>query len=75
LTVQAPWRVDWPGGLELVRDGETERLEVPTANSYTLQLENLAGAVAGEAPPLLGREDALGQAQTINAVYAEAASK
>ena len=75
LTVQAPWRVDWPGGLELVRDGKAETLDVPTANSYVLELENLAEAVAGEAPPLLGREDALGQAQTINALYAEAASK
>ena len=75
LTVQAPWRVDWPGGLELVRDGKAEALDVPTANSYVLELENLAEAVAGAAPPLLGREDALGQAQTINALYAEAASK
>ena len=75
LTVQAPWRVDWPGGLELVRDGKAEALDVPTANSYVLELENLAEAVSGEAPPLLGREDALGQAQTINALYAEAASK
>ena len=75
LTVQAPWRVDWPGGVELVRDGKAEALDVPTANSYVLELENLAEAVAGEAPPLLGREDALGQAQTINALYAEAASK
>ena len=75
LTVQAPWRVDWPGGVELVRDGKAEALDVPTANSYVLELENLAEAVAGEAPPLLGREDALGQAQTISALYAEAASK
>jgi predicted dehydrogenase len=75
LTVQAPWRVDWPGGLELVRDGKAEALDVPTANSYVLELENLAEAVAGAAPPLLGREDALGQAQTIKALYAKAASK
>ncbi len=75
LTVQAPWRVDWPGGLELFRDGKAEALDVPTANSYVLELENLAEAVAGAAPPLLGRDDALGQARTINALYAEAASK
>ena len=75
LTVQAPWRVDWPGALELFRDGKAEALDVPAANSYVLELENLAEAVAGAAPPLLGREDALGQARTINALYAEAASK
>lgn len=75
LIVQAPWRVDWPGRLELVRDGKADALDVPTANSYVLELENLAEAVAGAAPPLLGRDDALGQARTINALYAEAASK
>jgi predicted dehydrogenase len=74
LTVQAPWRVDWPGELQLVRNGEVERLEVPSANSYTLQLENLADAVAGKAPALLGRDDALGQARTIDALYSGAAS-
>jgi len=74
LTVQAPWRVDWPGDVRLVRDGKAERLSVPTANSYVLQLENLADAVAGQEPPLLGRADALGQARTINALYAGATS-
>ena len=48
---------------ELRTDGGTERIPVPTADSYLLELEDFARAVAGEAQPLLGREDAVGQAR------------
>ena len=44
-----------------------------TANSYRLQLDNLAAALEGRAPQLLGREDAVGQARTIEALYRSAA--
>ena len=37
-------------------------------------LENLADAIAGEGPLLLGREDALGQARTIEALFRSAES-
>jgi D-xylose 1-dehydrogenase (NADP+, D-xylono-1,5-lactone-forming) len=74
LTVQSPWRVDWPGDVLLTREGASERLDVPRANSYVLELENLAAAASGEAKPLLGRDDALGQASTIAALFAVAAS-
>jgi predicted dehydrogenase len=46
---------------------------MPTGSAYVLQLENLADAVAGRAPARLGREDALGQARTIEALYRSAA--
>ncbi len=74
LTVQSPWRVDWPGDVLLTRDGTTERLDVPPANSYVLELENLAAAVSGDAEPLLGRDDALGQARAISALLAMSTS-
>jgi D-xylose 1-dehydrogenase (NADP+, D-xylono-1,5-lactone-forming) len=69
LVVEAPWRVDWGGDLTLVRGGETTVVDVPEANSYRLELENLADAIAGVAPPLLGRADALAQARTIEGLY------
>jgi predicted dehydrogenase len=72
LVVEAPWRVDWPGEVRLVRDAAVEVVEVPGGNSYTLQLENLADAVAGDASQLLGRDDALGQARAIEALYRSA---
>lgn len=72
LVVGAPWRADWGTSIEVDREGEVERVLVPEADSYRLQLENLADAVEGAAPPLLGREDALGQARIIDALYRSA---
>jgi len=74
LLVEAPWRVDWGGGVTLRRDGSVEPVVVAAADSYTLELENLADAIAGRAPGLLGRDDAVGQARTIDALYRSAAS-
>jgi predicted dehydrogenase len=74
LVVEAPWRVDWGGSVTLRRDGETEVVEVEQADAYTLELENLADAIEGRAPALLGRADAVAQARTIDALYRSAAS-
>ncbi len=75
LRAFAPWRVDWGGDLVLERDGATEVIPVPRANAYRLQLDNLADAVAGEAPALLGRDDAAAQARAIDALYRSADSR
>ena len=70
LVVEAPWRVDWGG--QLLVDGEA--VDVPEADAYRCELDDLAAAVAGERKPLLGREDALGQARVIDALYRSAES-
>jgi len=44
-------------------------VDVEDVDRYLLQLENFSEAIRGEAEPLLGREDALGQARTIAALY------
>jgi xylose dehydrogenase (NAD/NADP) len=75
LVVEAPWRVDWGGDVLLQRGDDVEKVEVEEANSYQLQLENLADAIAGEAEPLLGRDDAVGQARAIESLYASAAER
>jgi len=77
ITVEAPFRVDWGGAVLLApREGEglgrPESVDVRQANSYRLQLENLADAVRGRGPQLLGRDDAVGQARTIEALYRSA---
>jgi predicted dehydrogenase len=74
LVVEAPFRVDWGGSVTLRRDGETEVVEVDEADSYTLELENLADAIDGRAQALLGRADAVAQAHTIEALYRSAES-
>ena len=71
LFLDDPWHALEPV-IELRRDGAVERIEVERANSYQLELENLSDAIRGEAEPLLGREDALGQARTIEALYRSA---
>jgi predicted dehydrogenase len=53
-------------------DRSVERIETGPANSYALELQNFEAAVRGEAPPLLGRDDALAQARTIAALYRSA---
>jgi xylose dehydrogenase (NAD/NADP) len=72
LLVGAPWRADWGGDVVIRRGDETDRVEIAKADPYRLELENLADAIAGAAPPLLGREDALEQARTIDALYRSA---
>ena len=75
LRAEAPWRVDWGGDLLLEREGRKEVVAVESANAYTRELEDLADAIDGNAPALLGRADALGQARTIEALYRSAAER
>ena len=51
-----------------------ERIDVEDVDRYRLQVDNFSAAVRGEAEPLLGREDALGQVRTIAALYRSAES-
>jgi predicted dehydrogenase len=55
-------------------DVNGERVDVEDVDRYRLQVENFSAAIRGEAEPLLGREDALGQARAIEALYRSAAS-
>ena len=72
LFVTTPFVITSPG-IELRRDGEVEQVVVEQADSYRLELENVSGAIRGEATLLLGREDAVAQARTIEALYESAA--
>ena len=67
-----PWHGRAPR-LELRPGGEVDAGAVEDADPYRLQFENLANAIHGRAEPLLGREDARGQARTIDALYRSAA--
>jgi D-xylose 1-dehydrogenase (NADP+, D-xylono-1,5-lactone-forming) len=75
LFLDDPWHCRTPV-IELRRDSGVERIELQPVDSYQLELENLADAIRGEAPLLLGREDAVAQARTIEALSrsAEAAA-
>jgi predicted dehydrogenase len=73
LFVDDPWHCTSPG-IELRRNGSVERIDVERADSYRLEVENLSDAIRGEGEPLLGREDALGQARTLGALLQSAGS-
>jgi predicted dehydrogenase len=71
LFLDDPWHCVDPV-IELRRGGDVERIELEPVDSYRLELENLADAAAGTAPLLLGRDDAVGQARAIEALFRSA---
>jgi predicted dehydrogenase len=73
LFVDDPWHCRVPG-IELRREGQVERIEVETLDSYRLELENLSDAIRLESEPLLGREDAVAQAVALEALHESAMS-
>lgn len=72
LFVTTPFVITSPG-IELRRDGDVKQVVVEQADSYRLELENVGAAIRGEARLLLGRDDAVAQARTIEALYESAA--
>jgi D-xylose 1-dehydrogenase (NADP+, D-xylono-1,5-lactone-forming) len=73
LFLDDPWHCNEPV-IELRRDAGVERIELERADSYRLEIENLSDAIRGATDPLLGREDAVRQARTIDALYRSAAT-
>ena len=73
LLLDDPWHCRAPL-IELRREGQIERIQVEPADSYRLEAENMSAAIMGEAPLLLGRDDAIGQARAIEALYEAAES-
>ena len=68
LFVDDPWHCSNPV-IEIRRADGVERVEVEAEDSYRLELEDLSDAIRGEGTPLLGREDALGQARALAALH------
>jgi xylose dehydrogenase (NAD/NADP) len=74
LFLDDPWHCKVPV-IELRRDGGVERIEIERQDSYRLELENLSDAIRGEGEPLLGREDAAGQARALEALHRSATTR
>jgi D-xylose 1-dehydrogenase (NADP+, D-xylono-1,5-lactone-forming) len=74
LFLDDPWHSLAPV-IEVRRpDGSVERVEARAANPYGCELEDFAAAAAGERPHPFGRDDAVGQARAIAALYESAAT-
>ena len=67
-----PWHCIDPK-IVVERGSGQEIVEVQRADSYRLELHDMAAAIRDDRPPLLGREDALGQSRAIHALYRAAA--
>jgi xylose dehydrogenase (NAD/NADP) len=71
LFLDDPWHCRTPV-IEVRRDDGVERIELDSEDSYRLELEDLSAAIRTGSVPLLGREDAMGQARTIDALFRSA---
>ena len=71
LFLDDPWHCHTPL-IEVRRDDGIERIVLDPVDSYRLELENLSDAIQGEAPLLLGREDAIPQARALEALHRSA---
>jgi predicted dehydrogenase len=74
LSLDDPWHCKRPV-IELRTADGVEEITLEPADSYRLELENFADAIRGDAEPLLGRDDAVGQARAIEALYRSAAER
>jgi D-xylose 1-dehydrogenase (NADP+, D-xylono-1,5-lactone-forming) len=72
IVLADPWHAIDPT-IVVERGFEREVIAIEPADSYALELDDMAAAIAGERAPRLGREDAMGQARTIEALYRSAA--
>ena len=73
LNVPWPWGANEPM-IELRRGHDVQRFQIEPADRYRRQVDNFSRAIRGIEPPLLGRDDALGQARAIDALYRSAES-
>jgi D-xylose 1-dehydrogenase (NADP+, D-xylono-1,5-lactone-forming) len=71
LFLPDPWHSREPR-IEVRRPDETEVIEIPRKDPYACELEDFAAAVRRERPHPFGREDAVGQARAIAALYRSA---
>ncbi|MDA0168732.1 Gfo/Idh/MocA family oxidoreductase [Solirubrobacter taibaiensis] len=69
ILVPSPWQTPLGARIELSRGDALEVVEPESVDPYTRELEEFGCAVSGGPPPRLGRDDSLGQARTIQALY------
>ena len=75
IHVPSPWQTPLGAEILIVRDGsdEPERIVPEAVDPYARELDEVGAAIENGAAPRLGREESLGQARTIDALYRAAA--
>ena len=69
IFVPSPWQTPFGPQILVTRGEELETIEPAGVDPYMAELDDMAAAIAGERAPRLGRDDAVGQARTIEALY------
>ena len=72
LFLDDPWHGWTAPRIELRTEQGSEEIRFEPADPYQLELENLSDAIVGEAEPLLGRADAVGQARALDLLFSSA---
>jgi xylose dehydrogenase (NAD/NADP) len=72
LLVDSPFRSQGEGELLVRHQEHLNRIEVPAADAYVLELQNFADAIGRRSPPLLTGADVVGQARAIAGLYLSA---
>lgn len=68
MRISSPWGISEPG-IVYHHGHDVDRIEIDSADRYRLQSDNFSRAIRGLEPPLLDRDDALGQACAIDGLY------
>jgi D-xylose 1-dehydrogenase (NADP+, D-xylono-1,5-lactone-forming) len=71
LSVAMPFAIREPG-VDVWRGDRAERIEFDPEDRYRAQVDNFSRAVRGTEQQLLGRDDAVGQARTLDALHRSA---
>src|SRR5215218_5096560 len=70
IHVRSPWQTPLGAEILIVREGgEPERIVPESVDPYARELDEVAAAAAEGRPPRLDREESLGQARAIDALY------
>jgi predicted dehydrogenase len=75
ILVPSPWQTPLGAEILIVREGEAEpeRILPEAVDPYARELDEVGAAITDGRPPRLDREESLGQARTIDALYRAAA--
>jgi predicted dehydrogenase len=73
LVTHDPWHGFAPNLTRIAADGTREAIAVEAVDPYAREVDDVSRAVRAGGRPRLGREDAVGQARTIEALYRAAA--
>jgi len=75
IAVPVPWKPGDEACFTVTVGGETREERVPGANPFSLEVENIQAVATGQAEPIVGREESIGNMRTICALLDSATGR